>query len=499
MLLLSCTQQGVLAQGGKGLTSYEAEIVARSGPDVSIYPRSDIILVWANAWKPRWYPESGVNNPGQLADLLERAYGLLAQWTNYDPNAAFQRQYGDRERLVIYWNPSLGDGALAEHMTETVSTNNGDVYEQRSYIQIKDFTGSENDFGILCHEMSHDFFHHHPNFDQDNPVWGEGLADYCRYQLLNALGMHRAAARWRLILYAHPEQPDRYKTPAGMLLNCQVKNHLDSPLDLFRFLSDKDFNTAVGTPKWDGNAPQIILPPAAPSHLTINHPQCVVFSDDFHNPASSRINWIINQNGGSVQFNQGAMALKDDPPGFDSSLANNGKFYDHSGFPCTFMNHNPFPKAGDWTLCFTLSYNKSGPPNPDGLYVFYPDGSTLLAVFQDDMGEWAELDGVPTFRADNNSGSHTFELEKSNSQVSLTVDGTPISSTPIGMAPSTVEVGGSLIHDSRQWNNFDLQSITVSVPAISLPLKYSLPASAHMPHRPATIRPAPRRWKPPVR
>ena len=189
--------------------------------------------------------------------------------------------------------------------------------------------------------------------------------------------------------------------------------------------------------------------------------QTTIFTDSFQSPEQSRKNWSINENGGSVRFQQGAMCLKDDPPGYDTKLAAQGNHFDHSGFPLVKLLQNPFPTNRNWKLQFILNFNSSGSPNADGFLILRDDGSPLLAVGQDNSGEYAYLNNKGVWRAGAMSGSHTVTLENQDDRVNLSIDGTAVGNDYIYKSPTTLQLGGSLKHGSQGWNNFDLQSISI--------------------------------------
>ena len=187
----------------------------------------------------------------------------------------------------------------------------------------------------------------------------------------------------------------------------------------------------------------------------------ILFSDNFQDPDRSTQNWIVNRNGGSVRFQRGAMCLKDDPPDLDRTLQDQGKYYDQSGFPVVTLRRNPFPASGDWTLQFSLDYNKTGPPNPDGVAVLRADGSAVLGFTQDNVGRHAYLNGKEIWRIGLNGPTNQIMLVKRGNQVVLTIDGKVVGADVLGRPPTAIQLGGGLKHDDRKWNNFDLYSVSV--------------------------------------
>ena len=205
------------------------------GP-ADIIARQNIILVWPKHLAPEWYTESRVSNPQQMADWLEAAYCFAAKWARFNPNDYYAFQNKERIRLVFLHNDA------------SYFTFGG----KRPYIGLRQepAVGSEDWFGFLAHEMSHDFWHEHPAFKRVKSPWGEAMCDYQRYALLLNTGMPEAAQRWeRLLQRAAPD--DCYRGGAWMLLRFQRDHKLDGPLALWNFLWDKDFAANVGKPLWD--------------------------------------------------------------------------------------------------------------------------------------------------------------------------------------------------------------------------------------------------------
>ncbi|MGD1085044.1 MAG: hypothetical protein ABSA47_09885 [Verrucomicrobiota bacterium] len=215
----------------------EQTVAATACEPAVVIIREHIILVWPNDLKPQWYAESQVRNPLEMADWLETAFRFSARWTRFDPNDHYARRNGENIRLIFVHNGSF-------------DFNFGG---KRPFIGLRDLkkplAGSEDWFGWLAHELSHDFWHEHPAFQRVKDVWGEGMCDYERYSLLLNMGMPEAARHWNQLLQdAHLD--DRYRAGAWMFLRFQRSHSLDGPAALWEYLWDKDFDAILGKPRW---------------------------------------------------------------------------------------------------------------------------------------------------------------------------------------------------------------------------------------------------------
>jgi hypothetical protein len=217
------------ADSARDLNEFEKNLLSGHEHDLDVFPRENIVLMWPKNARPDWYAESPVASPAHLADWLERVYETQREWTSYDPNAYYSTTLGVPYRLVYIAN-GAGDFVF------------GGV--PRPYIGLREVfaetTGSEDWFGWLTHETSHDFWHEHPDFKRVKEEWGEGMCDYSRLFLLGATGMPKAAEHWRAIL-ERADDHDRYRGRARMLLDFQLAQGLSGPADLWSFLRDKDF------------------------------------------------------------------------------------------------------------------------------------------------------------------------------------------------------------------------------------------------------------------
>jgi hypothetical protein len=219
------------------LSSIEEDLIKRAREPANVICREHIILVWPKDLKPRWYRESRVTNPNQMADWLEKAYKLSAHWTRFDPNKHYAERNHEPARLVFIHS---GDGDFV-------------FGGKRPFIGLRDLkdpeVGTEGWFGWLMHELSHDFWHEHPVFEKVKNPWCEAMCDYHRYELLLNLEMRQAAARWlQLLRQASPD--DAYRGGAWMFLRLQRKNRLKDPTALWDYLRDKDFVATLGKPAW---------------------------------------------------------------------------------------------------------------------------------------------------------------------------------------------------------------------------------------------------------
>jgi hypothetical protein len=215
----------------------EQAVAATAREPATVIIREHIVLVWPNDLKPEWYAESQVRNVAGMADWLETAFCFSARWTRFDPNDYYARRNGENIRLIFVHNGS----------------SDFNFGGKRPFIGLRDLknptAGSEDWFGWLAHELSHDFWHEHPAFKRVKEVWGEGMCDYERYSLLLNMGMPNAARRWNQALQdAQPD--DRYRGGAWMFLRFQRSHSLDGPAGLWDFLWDKDFVANLGKPQW---------------------------------------------------------------------------------------------------------------------------------------------------------------------------------------------------------------------------------------------------------
>jgi hypothetical protein len=239
---LTQTAQPTPAKGTRkinALSSYEKSLIKTAMERSKIICREHIILVWPRDLKPNWQEESGVTSPQDLADWLETAYRFSASWTRFDPNRHYAKNNGEYHRLVFIHNGTsdyIFDGLM------------------RPYIGLRDLknplAGSEDWFGWLTHELSHDFWHEHPAFERVKGSWGEAMCDYERYSLLLNIGMPVTAKNWEQVLQ-HAQPDDHYRGGAWLFLKLQREERLDGPPALWNYLWDKDFATLLGRPKWE--------------------------------------------------------------------------------------------------------------------------------------------------------------------------------------------------------------------------------------------------------
>lgn len=242
LLILASHAQPAFAAGPTtrpALSSHEKSIIGTAKEPSEVICREHIVLVWPKDLKPRWHQESGVTNQVEMADWLETVYRFSARWTRFDPNQHYAKRNREYHRLVFLHNGS-SDFVF------------GGV--KRPYIGLRDLknppAGSEDWFGWLTHELSHDFWHEHPAFERVKNPWGEAMCDYERYSLLLNMGMPVTAKHWEQALQsASPD--DKYRGGAWLFLKLQREKRLDGPPALWNYLWDQDFTAMFGRPRWE--------------------------------------------------------------------------------------------------------------------------------------------------------------------------------------------------------------------------------------------------------
>ena len=174
------------------LTPTESELADTAREKSKLWAREHVVLVWPEGLPVSWYAESGVTGPDGLADWLERCYGLCKDWLGIDPNAQLNegKEPGRKARLMFLHN-GMGDYNFGGNLPRPV-------------IGLRDLdgAGSEDWFGWLTHELSHEFLLRFPEVTgtpADN-AWHEAFCDYLRYWLLKESGMPEAAERWKAVL-----------------------------------------------------------------------------------------------------------------------------------------------------------------------------------------------------------------------------------------------------------------------------------------------------------
>jgi len=219
------------------LGSGEQSVLATAREPAEVIAREHIILAWPKELNPQWYDEAKLSSPQQMANWLEKAYRLSAQWMRFDPNAHYALRNKENIRLIFIHNGS-SDFVFGG---------------KRPLIGLRDLknppAGSEDWFGWLTHELSHDFWHEHPAFARVKNHWGEAMCDYERYWLLLQLGLPEAARRWEESL-RHARPDDAYRGGAWVFLHYQREHQLNGPSALWTYLWDKDFTTTLGQPQW---------------------------------------------------------------------------------------------------------------------------------------------------------------------------------------------------------------------------------------------------------
>ena len=223
------------------LSPIERRISETASEKFEIHERKHLVLIWPADLKVNWYKESRVHDPGQLADWLEKCYALCVDWLKIDPDRQLNagKNSSRRARLLFIHN-GMRDYNFGGELPRPV-------------IGLRDLrgVGSEDWFGWLTHELSHEFFLRFPEVvaTAENNAWHEALCDYLRYWLLKESGMPVAAGHWREILRrASPH--DRYKGGANIILTYHEKTGCTSPADLWRSIKGKNFTECFGVAPW---------------------------------------------------------------------------------------------------------------------------------------------------------------------------------------------------------------------------------------------------------
>ena len=223
------------------LSPVEQRISATALEKSEIHERKHIVLIWPAGLEANWYPESHVHDPGQLADWLEKCYTLCVDWLGIDPDRQLNagKNSARRARLMFVHN-GMRDYNYGGNLPRPV-------------IGLRDLrgVGSEDWFGWLTHELSHEFFLRFPEVvaAPENNVWHESLCDYMRSWLLKESGMPVAARHWRKIL-RRASRRDQYTGGANIMLNCHERMGCRSPADLWAAIKGKNFTDCFGTAPW---------------------------------------------------------------------------------------------------------------------------------------------------------------------------------------------------------------------------------------------------------
>ncbi|MBQ7208976.1 MAG: hypothetical protein IJS01_14350 [Lentisphaeria bacterium] len=224
-----------------GLSPTEKSIAASALEKSDVYEQKHIVLVWPKDLRVKWCPESNVKDPRQLAEWLERCYTLCVRWLDIDPDRQLNagRPGGRRARLIFIHN-GMRDYNFGGRLPRPV-------------IGLRDLrgVGSEDWFGWLTHELSHEFFLRFPKIvgSDENNAWHEALCDYMRYWLLKESGMPAAAANWRQAL-RRASRKDRYKGGADIIMTWHEEKGFRSPAELWRAIKDRDLSTCFGKAPW---------------------------------------------------------------------------------------------------------------------------------------------------------------------------------------------------------------------------------------------------------
>ena len=223
------------------LSPVERRISATALEKFRVCEREHLVLIWPADLEVKWYPESRVHGPEQLADWLEKCYGLCVKWLGVDPDRQLNagKDSAQRARLIFIHN-GMRDYNYGGNLPRPV-------------IGLRDLrgVGGEDWFGWLTHELSHEFFLRFPEVvaAPGNAVWHEALCDYLRYWLLKESGMPVAARHWREIL-RRADPRDRYKGGANVILNYHERTGCQSPADLWAEVKGKNFTACFGPAPW---------------------------------------------------------------------------------------------------------------------------------------------------------------------------------------------------------------------------------------------------------
>ena len=223
------------------LSDVERKTVSSALESSKSYPRDHIVLVWPESLDVSWYPESKAEGPEELADWLERCYGLCVSWLKIDPDRELNDGKGDsgRSRLVFIHN-GMRDYNLGGSLPRPV-------------IGLRDFSGvgSEDWFGWLTHELSHEFLLRFPSVvgTREDNEWHEALCDYLRYWQLKESGMPEAAAHWlEKLRQASPR--DKYQGGAKLVMDCHDALECASPAEFWAKIGGAGVSKALGQAPW---------------------------------------------------------------------------------------------------------------------------------------------------------------------------------------------------------------------------------------------------------
>ena len=223
------------------LTNAEADIAASAKEQSDTYGRNHIVLVWPKKMDVNWYPESKVTGPAQLADWLEKCYVLCTGWLGIDPNRQLNKdKTGSRHARLMFIHNGMRDYNYGGNLPRPV-------------IGLRDFSGvgSEDWFGWLTHELSHEFLLRFPvvtGTPEDN-AWHEAFCDYLRYWLLKESGMPQAAEHWLKCL-KNASPLDHYQGGANAIMDYHRKTACKSPADLWNRIKQKGISKSFGPAPW---------------------------------------------------------------------------------------------------------------------------------------------------------------------------------------------------------------------------------------------------------
>ncbi|MDD5772979.1 MAG: hypothetical protein PHX78_05880 [bacterium] len=221
------------------LSCFENNIANQSIKTHQIVEKSDIVLIWPQEWQSNMGPQ--VNNCEDMAQWLNTAFNIMHSWTSVDPNVIYMKRNSVRDRLIFVYNGS----------------NDFIFGNFRPYIGLRDgispLLGTEDWFGWLLHELSHDFFHGNLFVDQkinNIDVWRDGMCDYSRYYLLLDLKMKKAADNFFKIITKNINLKNQWLEPARLFLKYEKDNGISGPKELWDKIKFVNFNNTIGRPTW---------------------------------------------------------------------------------------------------------------------------------------------------------------------------------------------------------------------------------------------------------
>lgn len=212
----------------RALSAYESKLVAQV-PGCTPIGRKNILLLWKPGIPLIFAAEARVGQLQQLADWLERAYGLMSDWTGHNPNDYWEKQTGQRNRLVFCVNGQRGFRFGGN---------------KRPYVAIPLANLRPFDFESACQAMSHDFFSVPPDLRSRLGDSLEGACSYSSYHLLRAMEMPKVAESYEMTLY-NTAPTDPVIGRARMLLDLERRLKLEGPAEFWHYFKHEDLELAL--------------------------------------------------------------------------------------------------------------------------------------------------------------------------------------------------------------------------------------------------------------